>query len=85
MKRSAKPAVSAPDDDTLIPDTEVVKMFSCTSMTLWRWDRDKTLNFPPKISIRRRNYRSLRALNEFRQRMSETALAERGKRREVAA
>ena len=45
-------------------------------MTLWRWDHDESLGFPPKIKIRTRNYRSRQALNQFRERMVRQALGQ---------
>jgi transposase-like protein len=57
------------DSDELIPDSKVCREFNVTSMTLWRWERDARLNFPPKVKILTRNYRSRRAVNEFRERM----------------
>lgn len=66
------------DTDELIPDPTVCREFNITPMTLWRWDQDQRLNFPPKIKIRTRNYRSRRALNEFRERMMRQALGQAG-------
>jgi hypothetical protein len=63
-------------DDELVPDPQVIKEFNITSMTLFRWDRDATLKFPPKIKIRKRCYRSRRALEEFRRRVIAIAIKE---------
>jgi hypothetical protein len=57
------------DTDELVPDPQVCREFGVTPMTVWRWERDPQLDFPAKIKIRTRNYRSRRALNEFRERM----------------
>jgi hypothetical protein len=67
-------------DDELVPDTVVVKEFGITSMSLFRWEHDPTLGFPAKIKIRRRNYRSRRALEEFRQRVIGMAIKQQRQR-----
>jgi regulator of protease activity HflC (stomatin/prohibitin superfamily) len=51
-------------------------------MTLWRWDQNPDLDFPAKIPIEGRNYRSRRMIEDFKQRMIRKAIAERDKRRE---
>ena len=61
--------------DELVPDTVVTKEFNVTLMTLWRWTNDPELAFPPAIKIRSRNYRSRRALDEFKSRMLQRGLA----------
>jgi hypothetical protein len=43
-------------------------------MAIYRWDRDPTLGFPPKITIRDRNYRSRAALEAFKERVIADAL-----------
>ena len=58
-----------PDSDELVPDPQVCRELGVSAMTLWRWERDRQLDFPPKIKIRTRNYRSRRALSEWRDRM----------------
>jgi len=40
------------DDDTLVPDRVVRSDFQINAMTLWRWDHDPILQFPPPIAIR---------------------------------
>ena len=67
-----------PDD--MVPDPVVCTEFGITSMTLWRWERDPGLDFPVRIKIRTKNYRSRKALEEFKHRMAQKALAERGRR-----
>jgi predicted DNA-binding transcriptional regulator AlpA len=66
-----------PDDDPLIPDPQVQKELGISAMTLWRWDRDPKLGFPPPIRIRRRKYRRRSALNRFKaaQEQSQSAYA----------
>jgi hypothetical protein len=65
----------APDE--LVPDPKIAKEFSVTLMTLWRWDRDPTLQFPPPIKIRNRNFRSRAALEEFKARLLRRAIEAR--------
>jgi hypothetical protein len=48
-----------------------------TEMTLHRWDKDPSLGFPPKIQIRGRNFRSRRALEQFKERMVAQAIKAR--------
>jgi hypothetical protein len=52
--------------DEFVPDTFVCREFGVTAMTLWRWGHDAILKFPPAIKIRRRNFRSRRALEQFK-------------------
>ena len=71
---------SAPDE--LVPDIQVRKEFGgVTDQTIRRWDRDPKLAFPPKIVIRRHNFRSRHALEEFKQHMTAQAIKGRGKKR----
>ncbi len=35
------------DHDELVPDPKVCGEFGVTPMTLWRWERDERLAFPP--------------------------------------
>ncbi len=53
------------DDDRLIPDPKVCERYDISDMTLYRWDRDPDLNFPPPIRINRRKYRKLSALMKW--------------------
>jgi hypothetical protein len=71
--------------DKLVPDPQVCEEFGITSMTLWRWSRDPKLKFPQAVQINRRNYRSRRQLDEFKERMLRQAIAERSRVPEVAA
>jgi hypothetical protein len=57
------------DKDTLIPDKIVLAEFQISDMTLWRWDHDHELGFPPPIYIRKRKFRSRNALEKFKQQM----------------
>ena len=65
------------ESDEFVPDPVVWREFGVTSMTLWRWTRDKELGFPPPIRIRNRLFRSRRQLEEFKQRMLRKAIATR--------
>ena len=65
--------------DELVPDPQVCKEFGITAMTLWRWDHDPELDFPPPVKIRKKNYRSRHLLEQFKQRMVTNAIAARAK------
>jgi hypothetical protein len=78
-KTEAGDTQAAPDE--YVPDPLVAKEFSVTLMTLWKWDHDERLAFPPPVmKIRGRNYRSRRAIEEFK-----TKMISRGMRSERAA
>ena len=49
----------------LLPDHKVCDRYSISAMTLWRWDRDPTLNFPKAKRIRGRKYRDESELDAF--------------------
>ncbi|MET3840961.1 hypothetical protein [Bradyrhizobium sp. OAE829] len=61
--------------DELVPDPVVWKEFGITSMTLYRWTNDANLKFPRPIKIRTKNFRSRRALEEFKSRMLRSAIS----------
>jgi predicted DNA-binding transcriptional regulator AlpA len=67
------------EQDQFVPDPQVCKEFGISAMTLWRWDRDEELDFPPPVKIRKKNYRSRQQLEQFKQRMVAVAIAERKK------
>jgi predicted DNA-binding transcriptional regulator AlpA len=46
-----------PNDDRLIPDPQMRKRYGVSEMTVWRWDRQPDLGFPPPIRINGRKYR----------------------------
>jgi hypothetical protein len=71
-------AQDAPDE--LVPDPEVCREFNVTAMTLWRWDHDVKLKFPPPVQIRRRNFRSRRQLELFKTQLMRKALETRDAR-----
>jgi hypothetical protein len=68
--------------DELVPDPEVCREFHITPMTLWRWDQDPELDFPPPIVIRRRKFRPRSLLEKFKARLLRAAIEQR--RRKVA-
>lgn len=68
---------SAAEFDTLVPDKKVRAEFGVTEMTIHRWDRDPALQFPKKIRIRNRNFRSRRELEAFKERMMQQAIRQR--------
>jgi predicted DNA-binding transcriptional regulator AlpA len=67
--------------DELVPDPEVCREFNVTPMTLWRWDRDEKLSFPPPVRIRHRNFRSRRQLEAFKTTLIKNAMDARDARR----
>jgi hypothetical protein len=71
----------APPDE-FVPDPDVCREFNVTPMTLWRWDRDPKLGFPPPLQIRRRNFRSRRQLDQFKQTLISNAMDVRDARRD---
>jgi predicted DNA-binding transcriptional regulator AlpA len=46
-------------------------------MTLYRWTNDEKLDFPSPVKIRTKNFRSRRALEEFKERMTREAITKR--------
>jgi predicted DNA-binding transcriptional regulator AlpA len=63
--------------DQLVPDPIVAEEFGgITLMTLYRWTNDPKLGFPPPIKIRSKNFRSRRALEDFKARMMRSAVSE---------
>jgi hypothetical protein len=67
------------EPDALVSDPQVCREFGVSSMTLWRWDRDPDMNFPPRIVIGHRNYRSRKALERFKRRLLRDAVARRAR------
>jgi hypothetical protein len=66
--------------DSLVPDPVVWRELGISAMTGWRWTHDPNLRFPAAIQIRKRNFRSRRAIEEFKAKMMRAAI----KQREVA-
>jgi hypothetical protein len=71
------------DIDELVPDSQVRREFGGVSeMTIWRWDHDPKmaeLGWPPPVYIRKRKYRSRRALSAHREACVNRAIAQRDK------
>jgi hypothetical protein len=63
--------------DTFVPDPQVWKELGISSMTGWRWQRDPSLNFPPRIQIRGRNFRSRKQLERWKAEMLRRSIAGR--------
>jgi hypothetical protein len=59
----------------LVPDPQVCREFRITSMTLWRWDHDPELKFPPAVRIRKRKFRHRSALEVFKRQLLRSAVA----------
>ena len=56
--------------DQLVPDRKArEELGGISAMSLWRWDRNPGLGFPPAIRLNGRKYRSRAALDEFKQRL----------------
>jgi hypothetical protein len=67
---------SSPAPDHLVPDPIVAAEFYTTLMGLYRWTHDTKLGFPPAIKIRNRNFRSRRAIEDFKVRMMRAAITQ---------
>jgi hypothetical protein len=65
------------EPDELVPDPAVAREFNISLMTLLRWSQDRELDFPPKIQIRKRNFRSRRQLTAFKARVLRDAITHR--------
>jgi hypothetical protein len=48
-----------------IPDPLVAARYGVHAVTLWRWDKNPALNFPPPITINKRKYRDVAALDAW--------------------
>jgi predicted DNA-binding transcriptional regulator AlpA len=67
-----------PHQDKLVRDRAVAEEFGDVSlMTLYRWTNDTKLGFPPPVKIRNKNFRSRRALEEFKARLMHNAIRRR--------
>ena len=69
------PKLDLPDE--LVPDPTVCRELNISSMTLWRWDHDPELRFPPPIMIRRRKFRVRRLLEQWKAGMLRQAITRR--------
>jgi hypothetical protein len=67
----------AHEHDELVPDPQIQREFGICAMTLWRWDKDLELGFPPPIRIRGRKFRSRRLAEAFKQRLLADAVMRR--------
>jgi hypothetical protein len=65
------------DHDILVPGPQVQREFAVTATTIWRWDRDPNLGFPPAIKINGRTYRSRQQLEAFKAKLLAQALKAR--------
>ena len=73
-----------PERLNLVPDKRVREEFQICAMTLYRWDRDPDLGFPPPVLIRKRKFRARSEIEAFKQRMLALALADRGRQKAAA-
>lgn len=46
---SAQPTADLPANDRFLPARSVWERYGITSMTLWRWARDKEMGFPEPV------------------------------------
>lgn len=65
------------DSRLLVPDPAVAQRYGVSLMTLWRWTRDKELEFPQPVKIRERNYRNAVDLDAFDRRQVRLSLEAR--------
>jgi hypothetical protein len=68
--------------DEFVPDPTVAAEMGVSLMTLWRYDQSdelRELGWPPKISMRKRNFRSRHQLEKFKDAMLKRAMSERRK------
>jgi predicted DNA-binding transcriptional regulator AlpA len=71
---------NADNHDEFVPDPQVARELGVSLMTLWRYDHDPDLNFPPAVKIRNKNYRSRLALEAWKETMVKRALQQRAER-----
>jgi predicted DNA-binding transcriptional regulator AlpA len=72
----------------LVPDPVTRLEFGVSEMTIWRWERDETLQFPKPVAIRSRKFRFRDELEAFKARLveaTESGAAATVNPREVAA
>jgi hypothetical protein len=65
------------EPDQFVPDPVVWRELGVSSMTGWRWSRDRELDFPAPIQIHGRNFRSRHALEAWKKKMVRHAAAAR--------
>ena len=66
-------------NETLIPDREVRRRLGVSTTTIWRWQQDESVGFPPAIYIRGRRFRDSEQLEAWRKKMVENPEAGRRK------
>ena len=49
----------------LIPDRKVRERYHVSTMTMWRFDHDRSSKFPKPVWVRGRKYRDEDELNEY--------------------
>jgi predicted DNA-binding transcriptional regulator AlpA len=64
------------EPDALVHDSKVIAELGITKMTLWRWEQNAEKEFPARIRIGKRNYRSRRSLDNFKARLFNGEFAE---------
>jgi len=72
-----KAKVNSVPDDEWVPDPVVCQEFGITAMTLWRWDHDPELGFPPPFKVRNRKFRRRQQINEWKNSWWRAAIARR--------
>ena len=75
--RIAASHAGQPPPDQWVPDPIIASEFHTTLMGLYRWTHDAKLGFPPPIKIRNRNFRSRRAIEEFKAKLMRAAITQR--------
>jgi hypothetical protein len=68
------------DHDTFVADSVVAQELGVSTMTLWRYDHDDKMisaGWPAKIVMGRRNYRSRKALEDFKANLLRRAISAR--------
>jgi hypothetical protein len=59
-----------------LTEKQVRLRYGVSAMTMWRWDHQPDLGFPPAIRINKRKYRDEAALDAFDEALKRIALAE---------
>ena len=63
--------ITISDSADLLPDPRVAQRYNINPRTLYRWDKQPALGFPPAIRINRRKYRRVEQLEAWeRQRVT---------------
>jgi hypothetical protein len=76
-----------PDNvDTFVADPDAALELGVSLVTMWRYDHSAELvdaGWPPKIQIRKRNYRSRHQLEQFKRTMLKKAIADRNRSADI--